>query len=111
MPIAEPPITRIPLKARRALSERTPTGGGLFECIGQGRSAWCRKAELSCELIQKHQGGLPVSHVPKTPLGGPLQLIETTQPEFEALGVPKTSDSVEKVRDDFSGVTRHCCAT
>jgi hypothetical protein len=34
---------------------------------------------------------LPVSHVPKTPLGWPVQLIETTQPEFEALGVPKTS--------------------
>jgi len=26
----------------------------------------------------------------KPPLGWPLQLIETTQPEFEVLGVPKT---------------------
>jgi len=29
----------------------------LFESIGRGRSAWCRKAELSYALIQKHQGG------------------------------------------------------
>jgi amino-acid N-acetyltransferase len=28
-----------------------------FECIGQGRSAWCTKAELSDQLIQRHQGG------------------------------------------------------
>ena len=32
---------------------------GKFEWIGQGRSAWCKKAELSGPLIQRHQGGSP----------------------------------------------------
>jgi hypothetical protein len=42
----------------------------------------------------------------KTPLGWPLQLIETTQPEFEALGFRKQmifDCRVERVgADDFS---------
>ena len=29
-----------------------PLGPGKFECLGQGRSVWCRKAELSVTLIQ-----------------------------------------------------------
>src|SRR5580692_7594102 len=30
-----------------------------FECIGQRRSAWCRRAELSDKLIQKTPRRLP----------------------------------------------------
>jgi hypothetical protein len=32
---------------------------GKFECIGQGRSAWCTKAELSCTLIQNTKEAPP----------------------------------------------------
>ncbi len=38
----------------------SPLAPDKFECIGQGRSAWYRKAELSVPLIQKHQGGSPM---------------------------------------------------
>jgi len=36
-----------------------PAPPGKFECIGQGRSAWCRKAELSCTLIQNTKEAPP----------------------------------------------------
>ena len=32
---------------------------GKFEWIGQGRSAWCKKAELSCSLIQNTKEAPP----------------------------------------------------
>ena len=34
-------------------------GPGKFECIGQGRSAWCKKAELSCTLIRNTKEAPP----------------------------------------------------
>ena len=32
---------------------------GKFECIGRGRSAWCKRAELSRELIQNTKEAPP----------------------------------------------------
>src|SRR5260370_33998806 len=42
-----------------SLWPRLTLGPGGFECIGQGRSAWCRKVERSCTLIQNTKEAPP----------------------------------------------------